>query len=57
MRPYGAVPPNGQPLAYDRARGANREELIHLIEDLPDDQVGVLVADARRLAAGKPKGT
>jgi hypothetical protein len=36
---------------------ANRDELIHLIEGLPDDQVGVLLADARRLAGQKPKGT
>ena len=36
---------------------ANRDELIHLIEGLPDDQVDVLLADARRLAAAKPKGT
>jgi hypothetical protein len=36
---------------------ANREELIHLIEGLPDDQVDVLLADARRLAGEKPKGT
>ncbi|HET7386242.1 MAG TPA: hypothetical protein VFJ19_06195 [Nocardioidaceae bacterium] len=36
---------------------ANRDELIHLIEGLPDDQVDVLLADARRLAGRKPKGT
>jgi hypothetical protein len=36
---------------------ANRDELIHLIEGLPDDQVDVLLADARRLAGEKPKGT
>lgn len=35
---------------------ANREELIHLIEGLPDDQVDVLLADARRLTTDKPKG-
>ena len=35
---------------------ANREELIHLIEGLPDDQVEVLLADARRLTAEKPRG-
>jgi hypothetical protein len=34
---------------------ASRDELIHLIEGLPDDQVGVLLADARRLAGEKPK--
>ncbi len=36
---------------------ANRDELMHLIEGLPDDQVDVLLADARRLAGQKPKGT
>lgn len=36
---------------------ANRDELIHLIEGLPDDQVDVLLAGARRLAGEKPKGT
>lgn len=36
---------------------ANRDELIHLIEGLPDDQVDVLLTDARRLAGQKPKGT
>ena len=36
---------------------ANRDELIHLIEGLPDDQVEVLLVDARRLAGQKPKGT
>ncbi len=34
----------------------NRDELIHLIEDLPDDQVDVLLADARRLRSVKSKG-
>lgn len=29
---------------------ANRDELIHLIEGLPDDQVDTLLADVRRLA-------
>ncbi|WP_460829163.1 hypothetical protein [Nocardioides hungaricus] len=28
---------------------ANRDELIHLIEGLPDDQVEVVLADVRRL--------
>jgi hypothetical protein len=36
---------------------ASRDELIHLIEDVPDDQVDALLADARRLTAAKPKGT
>jgi hypothetical protein len=36
---------------------AKRDELIHLIEGMPDDQVDVLLADARRLAGDKPKGT
>jgi hypothetical protein len=33
---------------------ASRDELIHLIEGLPDDQVAALLADARRLSAAKP---
>jgi len=36
---------------------ANRDELIHLIEGLPDNQVDALLADARRRTAAKPKGT
>jgi hypothetical protein len=36
---------------------ASRDELIRRIEGLPDDQVDVLLADARRLAGEKPKGT
>lgn len=32
---------------------ANRDQLIHLIEGLPDDQVEVVLADVRRLAAKK----
>ncbi|MFC7505398.1 hypothetical protein ACOACQ_08245 [Nocardioides sp. CPCC 206347] len=36
---------------------ANRDELIHLIEGMPDDQVDVLLADAKRLAESKPRGT
>jgi len=36
---------------------ANRDELIHLIEGLPDDQVDALLADARRRTAAKPEGT
>lgn len=36
---------------------ANRDELIHLIEGMPDDQVEMLLADARRLSSSKPKGT
>lgn len=35
---------------------ANRDELIHLIEGLPDDQVEVVLADVRRLAMEKPVG-
>lgn len=35
---------------------ANRDELIHLIEGMPDDQVDMLLADARRLSSSKPKG-
>lgn len=35
---------------------ANRDELIHLIEGLPDDQVEVVLADVRRLASDRPRG-
>ena len=35
---------------------ANRDELIHLIEGLPDDQVDALLADARRLSLATPPG-
>lgn len=35
----------------------SRDELIRLIEALPDDQVDALLADARRLIAAKPEGT
>jgi hypothetical protein len=35
---------------------ANRDELIHLIEGLPDDQVEVVLADVRRLASERPQG-
>jgi hypothetical protein len=31
-----------------------RDELIHLIEGLPDDQVEVVLADVRRLTSAKP---
>lgn len=35
---------------------ANRDELIHLIEGLPDDQVKVVLADVRRLATPTSEG-
>ncbi|TYL50029.1 hypothetical protein FXB39_10180 [Nocardioides sp. BGMRC 2183] len=35
---------------------ANRDELLHLIEGLPDDQVEVVLADVRRLTAKNPVG-
>jgi hypothetical protein len=35
---------------------ASRDELIRLIEALPDDQVDLLLADALRLTGAKPKG-
>lgn len=35
---------------------ARRDELIHLIEGLPDDQVEVVLADVRRLAPKTPAG-
>lgn len=34
----------------------NRDELIHLIQGLPEDQVEVVLADVRRLSADKPRG-
>ena len=36
---------------------ANRDELIHLIEGMPDDQVDAMLVDARRRGAKKPSGT
>ena len=36
---------------------ASRDQLIHLIEGMPDDQVDVLLADAKRLSRPKPRGT
>ena len=36
---------------------AKCDELIHLIEGLPDDQVKALLADARRRPFAKPKTT
>jgi hypothetical protein len=36
---------------------AHRDELHHLIDGLPDDQVEVLLAEARRLVADRPNGT
>lgn len=37
---------------------ANRDELINLVEGLPDDQVEVLLADARRLVTrDEPKAS
>ena len=33
---------------------AKRDELIHLIEGLPDDQVEVVLADVRRLTSNHP---
>ena len=35
---------------------ANRDELIHLIEGLPDDQVDVVLADVRRRSAESRAG-
>lgn len=35
---------------------ANRDELIHLIEGLPEDQVEVVLADVRRLASERSHG-
>jgi hypothetical protein len=36
---------------------ADRSELHHLIDGLPDNQVALVLADVRRLADEKPKGT
>jgi hypothetical protein len=36
---------------------ANRDELIHLIEGMPDDQVEAMLVEARRRAGKKPSGT
>lgn len=36
---------------------AQRDELIHLIEDMPDDQIDALLTNARMLATSKPRGT
>ena len=48
-------------LAADRPRidlvTAHRDELHHLIDGLPDAQVELVLADVRRLAEEKPKGT
>ena len=35
----------------------HRDELHHLIDGLPDAQVELVLADVRRLAEEKPKGT
>ncbi|MFT4163640.1 MAG: hypothetical protein QM650_00180 [Microlunatus sp.] len=35
---------------------ANRDELIDLIEGLPDDQIEVVLADVRRLTTAAPRG-
>ncbi|MBB3042308.1 hypothetical protein KM427_23200 [Nocardioides sp. LMS-CY] len=35
---------------------AHRDELIHLIEGLPDDQVELVLADVRRLVSPTPVG-
>ena len=36
---------------------AKRDELILLVEGMPADQVAVLLADSKRLAGSKPRGT
>lgn len=43
--------------AYTRCVIASCDELIHLIEGLPDDRVEVVLAHVRELAAKKPEGT
>jgi len=36
---------------------ASRDELMHLIEGMPEHQVETLLADARRLTGPKARGT
>ena len=52
----GKVRPARGVAAYTRSMTANRDELIHLIEGLPDDQVEVVLADVRRLSMKKQSG-
>jgi hypothetical protein len=35
---------------------ANRDELLHLIEGMPDEQVDALLSDARRLSSASQDG-
>lgn len=44
-------------LTYHVAMTASRDELIHLIEGMPDDQVDALLADAKRMTGSKRQGT
>lgn len=57
----GSPAPEAPGLSADSPRidtvTANRDELIHLIEGLPDDQVEAVLADVRQRVAEKPKGT
>lgn len=52
----GDVRPAGGLAAYTHSMTANRDDLIHLIEGLPDDQVEVVLADVRRLSMKKQSG-
>ena len=52
----GEVRPAGVLAAYTRSMAASRDELIQLIEGLPDDQVEVVLADVRRLSMKKQSG-
>jgi hypothetical protein len=36
---------------------ASRDELIYLIGAMPDDQIDLLLVDARRLTGSRPRGT
>lgn len=36
---------------------ANRDELVHLVEELPDDQIDAELADVRQRVSAKLKGT
>ncbi|GAA1501573.1 hypothetical protein GCM10009788_00170 [Nocardioides humi] len=52
----GWLPPAAGTRVYTFRMTANRDELIHLIEGLPDDQVDVVLADVRRLTTKRSVG-
>lgn len=53
----GCQDDEGRHRAYHVPVTASRDELIHLIESMPEDQVETLLADARRLTAAKRRAT